>query len=115
MKAPCDAAVARIYLGDDNTHGNGALSDQVLSAAHGFGLAGTTVIRGVRGFGPAISDIKPLLKLADRPVVIELIDSEFNLRAFLQSIEGLIQGALVTLQHPVSVLQCGPRRADVGA
>lgn len=106
MKAPCDAALARIFLGDDYAHGENALSDRLMCAAHDFGLTGTTVIRGQCGYGPAIRNVKPLLKLVDRPVVIELVDSELNLRSFLQSVTTLIQGKLITLQ-PVFVMQCG--------
>ena len=114
MKAPCDAALMRIFLGDDSVEGHLGLFDQVMRAGHHFGLAGVTVIRGVRGYGAAIRDIEPLLTLADRPVIIELIDSEMNLRAFLQSIHSLVSGALVTIQA-VSVVQIGAGHAKVAA
>ncbi len=69
-------------------------------------LAGATVLRGPMGFGTAsrIHTAKILRLSMDLPIVIEIVDSEEKIHAFLPVLEGMIGGGLVTLEK-VQVIQ----------
>ena len=64
-------------------------------------LAGATVLRGPMGFGAArrIHTAKILRLSMDLPIVIEIVDSEQKIDAFLVDLEEMIGGGLVTLEN----------------
>ena len=63
-------------------------------------LAGATVLRGPMGFGKSsrLHTAKILRLSMDLPVVIEIIDSEEKLAAFLPTLDEMMKGGLVTLE-----------------
>src|SRR5207249_8224019 len=63
-------------------------------------LAGATVLRGPMGFGAAsrIHTAKILRLSMNLPIVIEIVDSEEKVNAFLPDLEQMIGGGLVTLE-----------------
>ena len=69
-------------------------------------LAGATVLRGPMGFGKSsrLHTAKILRLSMDLPLVIEIVDSEENINAFLPELDQMIGGGLVTLE-PVKVIQ----------
>ncbi len=98
MPAPGKLTLLRIIIGDDRIFGTHALHQELVVAAHRMGLAGATVMRGVIGYGPASRDIEPLLPLAGRPVIIEIIDSAEKISEFFAAVGDTIRDALVTVQ-----------------
>ena len=70
-----------------------------------FDLAGTTVTRGLMGFGKTsrLHTAKLLRLSLDLPIVIEIVDSEERINAFLSELKPMIGGGLVTLE-PVKVV-----------
>ena len=63
-------------------------------------LAGTTVLRGVAGFG-AKSHLHTdsILRLSsDLPIVIEVVDTKEHLDIVLKKIDSIIQEGLITLE-----------------
>ena len=92
----------RIYVGEsDRVHGH-AVYDWIITQAKERGLAGATAVRGLIGYGPqhrTIHSFKIEHLALDLPVIIEIIDSEDRLQAFLGEIEAeLPAGLLFTLQ-----------------
>ena len=71
-------------------------------------LAGATVLRGPMGFGHSsrLHTAKILRLSEDLPVVIEIVDSEEKINAFLPVLDGMMGSGLVTLEK-VQVLQYG--------
>jgi uncharacterized protein len=63
-------------------------------------LAGATVLRGPMGFGRAsrLHTAKILRLSMDLPMVIEIVDSEDKIDAFLPILDGMMQSGLVTLE-----------------
>ena len=97
----------RIYIGDDDTFDDKPLADQIIHAARARGLAGATVTRGTLAFGPATLELEIELRLSeDRPIIIDIIDSEAKVRAFLPVVDAMIESGLMTLE-PVTVLRYG--------
>ncbi len=64
------------------------------------GLAGATVLRGPMGFGlhAVVHTAKVLDLSAKRPLVIEIVDSEDKIRAFLGVLDTMGELGLVTLE-----------------
>jgi len=65
------------------------------------GLAGATCIKGFLGYGAKshIHTAKLLRLSEDLPIVIEIVDSEEKIRAFLPQLDEMIQDGLVTLER----------------
>jgi len=70
------------------------------------GLAGATVLRGVEGFGAhsRLHSAKVLRLSEDLPILIELVDREDRIRAFLPLCDEMIGEGMITLE-PVEVLK----------
>ncbi len=106
-----DATLLRIFLSERERWEHQPLFEALVMKARDAGLAGATVLRGPLGFGESrkIQTAK-ILQLSDNlPVVIEIIDSEDVIRAFLGTISGMMDGGIVTM-HPVRAIQF-PKRA----
>jgi PII-like signaling protein len=71
-------------------------------------LAGATVLRGPMGFGHSsrLHTTKILRLSEDLPLVIEIVDGEDKINAFLPVLDGMMEGGLVTIEK-VQVLQYG--------
>ena len=103
---PRDALLLRIFIGESDRHEHRPLYEAIVLKAREAQLAGATVLRGPMGFGAAsrIHTAKILRLSMDLPMVIEMVDSEEKIRAFLPALEGMIGGGLITLEK-VQVLQ----------
>lgn len=108
MTVPEKAALLRIYT-EELARGNTRplYEDIVLKARHD-GLAGATVLRGPMGYGEShyIHTVKILDLSANLPLVIEIVDAEDKLRAFVSSLNSMRDIGLVTLEK-VDVLHYG--------
>jgi uncharacterized protein len=73
-------------------------------------LAGATVLRGPMGFGhPSHLHTTKILRLSrDLPLVIEIVDSEEKINAFLPMLDGMMTSGLITMEK-VQVLQYGAK------
>lgn len=110
---PKDAMLLRIYLGEGEKAGHQPLYEAVVMKAREMGLAGATVLRGPLGFGHSrkVHTAKIIRLSEDMPLVIEIVDTEDRLGAFLDAIGDMVTSTLVTLEK-VQVLQYGPVRND---
>jgi hypothetical protein len=108
MQIPHDAVLLRIFFGEDEKAGNLPLYEAIVLKAREMHLAGATVLRGPMGFGRSsrIHTAKILRLSEDLPIVIEIVDAEEKINAFVAAIDGMISSGLVTLEK-VKVLQYG--------
>ena len=108
MEIPEDALLLRIYLGEGDRWQHQLLYEAIVLAAREAGLAGATVLRGPMGYGKAsrLHTTKVLRLSADLPLVIEIVDSETKINAFLPTLKTMFAGDLVTLEK-VKVLHYG--------
>ncbi len=115
MQVPKDAMLARIFLGEgDRGPGGHPLYEAVVLKAREMHLAGATVLRGPMGFGrnSRLHTAKILRLSVDLPIVVEIVDAEDKVRAFVEAIEPIMGSGLVTLER-VQVLRYGaPQAAD---
>jgi uncharacterized protein len=106
MQIPHEAVLLRIFIGESDRHEHRPLYESIVLKAREAHLAGATVLRGPMGFGKSsrLHTAKILRLSMDLPMVIEIVDSEEKIRAFLPRLDGLITGGLVTMEK-VQVLE----------
>ena len=110
MPTPRQAMLLRIYLGEDDKFQHQPLYEAIVLKARDKHLAGATVLRGPMGFGHSSHlHTAKILRLAENlPVVVEIVDAEEKIRAFLPELDGMIGSGLVTLEQ-IEVVQYGPK------
>jgi PII-like signaling protein len=108
-----DAVLLRIFIGEDDKADHKPLYEAIVLKAREMHLAGTTVLRGAVGFGhSSVLHTTKILRLSqDLPLVIEIVDSEETVNAFLTAIEGMLGSALVTTEK-VKVIQYGTNKLE---
>jgi uncharacterized protein len=100
MNLPEDAVLLRIFVGESDRHEHRPLYEAIVIKARETGLAGATVLRGPMGFGKSshLHTAKILRLSMDLPIVIEMVDTEEKINAFLPLLDAMMGGGLVTLE-----------------
>lgn len=113
MSVPEDALLLRIFIGEDDKHKGRPLYRVIVELARQRHLAGATVLRGPLGFGKSsrLHTAKILRLSEDLPVVIEIVDAGEKIEAFVEELDGIIGGGLVTLEK-VRVVKYGAGEGD---
>jgi len=108
VQMPKNALLLRIFIGEDDRDDGHPLYESIVLKAREMHLAGATVLRGGMGFGHSsrLHTTKILRLSEDLPLVIEIVDSEDKINAFLPVLETIMTSGLVTLEK-VQVLQYG--------
>lgn len=108
MSIPKDALLLRIFIGEDDKYEGRPLYRVIVEAARERHLAGATVLRGPLGFGKSsrLHTTKILRLSEDLPLIIEIVDAGEKIEAFVDELEGIIGGGLVTLEK-VRVVKYG--------
>ncbi len=111
MTLPRDAMLLRIFIGEDDKFERKPLYEAIVLKARELHLAGATVLRGPLGFGHAsrLHTAKILRLAQDLPLVIEIVDAQDKIDAFLPTLDAMMASGLVTLEK-VQVLQYGQTR-----
>ena len=94
------AARMRVYTDERAKDDGGPLYQVNVEQARQAGLAGVTVSRAVVGFGESgdVQRASILDMSGNLPHVVEFVDEEANLRAFLDTLMELTDVGLVTLE-----------------
>jgi hypothetical protein len=110
MQVPEDGVLLRIFLGEDEKFDHLPLHEAIVLKAREMHLTGATVIRGPVGFGHSrrIHTTKLLRLSEDLPLVIEIVDRQDKIDAFLPELNRMMAGGLVTMEK-VKVLRYGSR------
>jgi len=108
VQIPENAALLRIYVGEAQRHDHQPLYEAIVLKAREKQLAGATVLRGPMGFGhTSTMHTAKILRLSeDLPFVVEIVDEEAKIMAFVDEISGMIGSGLVTVEK-VRVLLYG--------
>jgi uncharacterized protein len=114
MQAEEKAVLLRIFIGESDRFGRHPLYEAIVLKAREQELAGATVLRGPMGFGHSsrLHTAKVLRLSEDLPVVVEIIDSEEKIAAFLPLLDEMVKGGLVSLSE-VRILRYGPDRKEI--
>ena len=91
MAAVEDAVLLRVFVGERDRHEHHPLYEAIVRAAREAGLSGATVLRGMMGYGRSgrIESAKILDLSDDLPVVVEIVDSEARIEAFLPRLQAM--------------------------
>ena len=100
MQIPKDAVLLRIFIGESDRSEHKPLYEAIVLRAREMHLAGATVLRGPMGFGKSsrLHTSKIIRLSMDLPLVIEIVDSEEKINAFLPVLDEMMGGGLVTLE-----------------
>ena len=109
MQIPKDAVLLRVFIGESDRHQHRPLYEAIVLKAREMHLAGATVLRGPMGFGHSsrLHTAKILRLSEDLPLVIEIVDAEEKIEAFLPVIDAMMSHGLITLEK-VKVCRYGP-------
>ena len=100
----------RIFVGEDDKYKGRPLYEEIVVQAQKSLLAGATVFRGYLGYGKA-SGLHPgklLRSSRDLPVVVEILDTEDKVTAFLDILDQLLSGGVVTIEK-VQMIRYGKK------
>src|SRR5512142_272637 len=100
MQLPHEATLLRIFIGESDRWEHKPLYEAIVLKAREMHMAGATVLRGPMGFGKSsrVHTAKILRLSFDLPLVIEIVDSEEKINAFLPVISEMMKGGLVTME-----------------
>jgi PII-like signaling protein len=102
MTIPESGVLLRVFIGesDRETGRDRPLYEAIVQRAREAHLAGATVLRGPMGFGrhSRMHSAKLLEISTDLPIVIEIVDAEEKINAFLPVVDELVTEGLVTLE-----------------
>jgi uncharacterized protein len=105
MSTWIDATALRIMVSEDDTHGDRPLYQAILFAARDAKLAGAYSTRGLSGYGRSghIHEVWRGFSY-DLPVIIEIVDSDEKIDAWLPTLDRLGGSTHVT-RHRVQLRQ----------
>src|SRR5271157_4005913 len=100
MNLPHEAMLLRIFIGESDRWQHKPLYEAIVLKARELHMAGATVLRGPMGFGKTsrLHTAKILRLSCDLPRIIEIVDSEEKINAFLPVLDEMMGGGLVTLE-----------------
>jgi len=87
----------RVFVGEDERYRGRPLFEAIVLEAKERGLAGATVFRGFMGYAPH-ADIATagVLRLAENlPLVVDIVDSEERVQAFLPFLRRAVRTGIV--------------------
>lgn len=111
MKIPRDALLLRIFIGENDKFEGLPLYEAIVLKAREMHVAGATELRGSMGYGHSsrLHTTKILRLSEDLPLIVEIVDEEAKINAFLPVLDSMMKSGLVTLEK-VQVLQYGEDR-----
>lgn len=115
MKLEGKGRLLRIFVGEMDKWQGKTLYEAIVLKTREMALAGTSVFRGIEGFGAnsKIHTAKILRLSEDLPVLIEIVDTEDKIAGAVVELEKLIEsanaGALMTIEQ-VEIIRYTPAR-----
>jgi len=116
METIQNAKLLRIFIGELAKIEHQPLYEAIVFKAKETGLAGATVLKGVLGYGAnslvhsvKLWDISP-----DMPVIIEIVDSEDKINAFIPLVKEMFEkagsGGLITLEKAEIIMYTATKK-----
>lgn len=106
MQLSEDGCLLRVFIAEADRYHGKALYEAIVLKARELGLAGATVLRGIMGYGAdsRVHSTKILELSNDLPLVIEIIDTDENLKKILPFLSEAVRDGLIT-QERVRVIK----------
>ncbi len=96
-----EQVLLRIIVSEARTHDGQPLFRRLLDLLRAEGLAGTTVLKGIAGFGHDRDIHTHAIEVAAQglPIVLEVVDTPAHVDRVLPKVEALMAGGLVMLER----------------
>ena len=96
-----EQVLLRLILGESRRQEARALYRTILELLRREGLAGTTVIKGIAGFGHdrRVHTVAIEAASTDLPLVIEVVDTQEHIDGALVRLEPWLEGVVITLER----------------
>ncbi len=90
MRLAGEAKLLRVFVGESDRYEGRPLYEAIVLEAKGQGLRGASVFKGIMGYGAhsRVHTAKILQLSEDLPVMVEIVDEEEKIRAFLPTWTG---------------------------
>lgn len=106
---PEESVLLRIFISERDRYRGQPLYEALVLKAREHGLAGATVLRGPLGYGHSsrLHTAKILRLSDDLPLVVEIVETQTKIDAFLPVLDEMMESGLVTIEK-ARVLRYGP-------
>lgn len=103
----------RVFVGEGDRWQGRPLHTEIVKQAMEAGLAGATVVRAVEGYGThsRLHMASVLTLCQDLPMIVEIIDTEERVRAFLPVLDSMVVEGLIMMEN-VTVVKHVTRAAE---
>lgn len=93
MESNSTALILRIFISSTDKYKEGLLYEHIVFKAKEYGLAGSTVLKGIFGYGASsvIHSYKFWEVTEKLPTVIEIIDDEEKIHSFYEIIKPILE------------------------
>lgn len=114
MEIPNESVLLRIFIGESARWNHQPLYEAIVLKAREQHMAGATVLRATMGFGHSsrVHTTKILRLSVDLPLVVEIVDSEQKINAFLPVLDEMKPNGLATLEKVRVLHYRGAASAD---
>jgi len=95
-----EKVLMRIFIGEGDRYEHQPLYEALVELFRKEGFSGATVLRGLCGFGAnRVYHSQRLLDLsADLPLIVEVVECEEKINAFMPRIDAMMGGGMITLE-----------------
>jgi PII-like signaling protein len=116
VKFEGEGKLVRLFMGESDTWHGRPLYEAIVLRVREEGLAGSTVLRGIEGFGASSRmHTSRLLELSsDLPVVIEIVDTEEKIDAILPVLDEMVTDGLITVERVHVITYRGTPKQERG-
>lgn len=111
--------ILKIYVSSTDKHNGNLFFEHMVTEAKHFGMSGVTVYKGVMGYGLSANiHTSRFWELTEKlPVIIEIVDHEEKVKAFIDHIEPIAhelpKGCLILTQQVEVILhKSGKKKED---
>jgi PII-like signaling protein len=95
MQAYQPAKLLRLHFSEEDRYQDQPLYDAIVQKCLELRIAGTTVFRGLEGFGDTAEIHRSHVLAHDLPIVIQIVDTDENIRRLLPVVEGMMDKGLI--------------------
>jgi uncharacterized protein len=103
------AKLLRLHFTQEDGYQGRPLYEAVVQKCLELHIAGATVFRGLEGFGDTAEIHRSRVLAHDLPIVVQIVDSEDNIRRLLPAVEEMMDKGLIAMSDVMI------RRVEKGA
>ena len=115
MKEQFQARMLRIHFGESDRWQGKPLHEAIMAKCKDLGIAGTTVFRGIEGYGTStrIRHSSHWIFSKDAPIVLTIIDTEEHIERLIPHLDEMVEEGLIAMSS-VEVIRYTKNPAAAG-